>query len=179
MCIHFLEDPVFIYYIFICLFIMLLFLSHSRHAHKNKNDDRFVKFRLFDNSIDRQNIDYRFMAGGCHVCFVGYMHAGRWRWCRKRRGLHNTQETQHFRHSYGWSLVTAILPCDSHLCRGGRPICHTWEWILVMSESMRCARNREKENVFYSMSITLSRTALGEMRYTRDRTGRVICSTPS
>lgn len=53
-------------------------------------------------------------------------------------------------------LVKAVLPCASQFYRGGRLICSTWEWILVMSESMRYATNREKANVFYSMSIALS-----------------------
>ena len=80
---------------------MFLFFLTVGTPMKIKNADKIAKFRLFNNSIDRQNIDYRFMAVGCHVCFVGYMNAGRRRWCRKRRGLHNTQETQRFRHSYG------------------------------------------------------------------------------
>jgi hypothetical protein len=53
-----------------CCMYLAAVLYQIRHAHENKNGYRIAKVRLFDNSTDRKTIDYRFMAEGCHVCFV-------------------------------------------------------------------------------------------------------------
>jgi hypothetical protein len=79
-------------------------LRRSQNLCKRMETKTLTELREFDYLAIFQQARYRLSihaAGGRHICFRHNVHAGRRRWCRKRRGLHNTQETQRFRHSRG------------------------------------------------------------------------------